>query len=174
MRHGGSLRKQFGLTNIKVAGKSGFTLRYRTGYRSANEPATLKERFKQAIWQPADASEIKVTAVFAEGYSGDKFKINIAASNLGLRQQDGLWMDNLDVFFVQREDVGLHAEVEGQTLNLRLTPATYQDVMVAGVPFEHVVKLKQGTTSLRVLVVDENSGRLGSLTILAQALSGAS
>ena len=83
-------------------------------------------------------------------------------------------MDKLDVFFVQREDAGLHAEVEGQTLSLRLTPATYKNMMTAGVPFEGVVKLKQGITSLRVLVVDENSGRMGSFTILAQGLSGAS
>jgi len=158
---------QYHTINIKVAGKSGFTLRYRTGYMSANEPATLKERFQQAIWQPADASEIKVTAVVAEGHSGGELKINIAASNLGLHQQDGRWMDKLDVFFVQREDAGLHAEVEGQTLSLRLTPATYKNMMTAGVPFEGVVKLKQGITSLRVLVVDENSGRMGSFTILA-------
>ena len=160
--------------NIKVAGKSGFTLRYRTGYMSAKEPVTLKERFQQAIWQPADASEIKVTAVVAETQSGGGLKINITASNLGLLQQDGHWMDKLYVFFVQREDAGLHAEVEGQTLSLRLTLATYNSMMAAGVPFESVVKLKHGTTSLRVLVVDENSGRIGSFTIPAQALGGAS
>jgi len=165
---------QYHTINIKLAGKSGFTLRYRTGYMSVKEPATLKERFQKAIWRPADANEIKVTATVTEAQSGVSLKINIASGNLGLRQQDGRWMDKLDIFFVQREDAGLHAEVEGKRLSLRLMPSTYQNLLAAGVPFEQSVKLKRGVSSLRVLVLDENTGRMGSFTIPAQALGGAS
>jgi hypothetical protein len=44
-------------------------------------------------------------------------------------------------------------------------------VLTAGVPFEHPVKVKPGTGSLRVIVIDRNSGRMGSVTIPAAALS---
>jgi hypothetical protein len=155
---------------VKVADKKGLTLRYRTGYLYAKEPATLKERFRQSIWRPIDADEIRVTAAIDE--TGN-LKINVATGDLGLQQQAGRWMDKLDFFFIQRDDAGLHAEVEGQTLGLRLTPATYQNLAARGVPFEHAVKLKPGVASLRVLVVDENSGRMGSVTIPAAALAGA-
>jgi hypothetical protein len=37
---------------------------------------------------------------------------------LDLQQQAGRWMDKLDIFFIQRDDAGLHARVEGQTLGL--------------------------------------------------------
>jgi hypothetical protein len=79
-------------------------------------------------------------------------------------------MDKLDIFFIQRDDDGHHAQVEGQTLGLRLKSSTYQSLMPRGVPFEHFVQMRQGMASLRVLVVDENSGRMGSITIPAPAI----
>ena len=82
-------------------------------------------------------------------------------------------MDRLDIFFIQRDDAGLKAQVEGQTLGLRLRPGTYQNLLAAGVPFEHFVRLGAGTASLRIVVVDENSGRMGSVTIPAAALEAA-
>jgi hypothetical protein len=60
--------------------------------------------------------------------------------------------------------------VDGQTLGLRLKPATYQKLLPQGVPFEHAVAMKAGMASLRVLVVDENSGRMGSVTIPSAAM----
>jgi hypothetical protein len=79
-------------------------------------------------------------------------------------------MDRLDIFFIQRDDAGLHAEVEGQTLGLRLKSSTYQSLMLTGVPFERFVQLRPGMASLRVLVVDENTRRIGSVTIPSVAL----
>ena len=60
--------------------------------------------------------------------------------------------------------------MDGQTLGLRLLPSTYQHLLAAGVPFEQVVEVKPGTGSLRVVVVDENSSRMGSVTIPRSAL----
>ena len=79
-------------------------------------------------------------------------------------------MDKLDIFFIQRDDAGLHAQVEGQTLGLRLKSSTYERLMPTGVPFSHFVEMAPGMGSLRVLVVDENSGRIGSVTIPASNL----
>jgi VWFA-related protein len=158
---------------VKLAGRHGVTLRYRTGYLYVKEPATLRDRFQQAIWQPMDASEIAVTADVAPMSPGANVKIDIAANDLGLQQQAGRWMDKLDVFFIERDDAGLHAQVSGQTMGLRLKSSTYQNLISGGVPFEHFVQLKHGAGSLRVLVVDENTGRMGSVTIPATALGTA-
>jgi VWFA-related protein len=162
---------QYHTIGVKLAGKQrGLTLRYRTGYLFAKEPDSLKDRFQQAVWKPRDVSEIAITAAVAPLNPGVTVKLNIVAGDLGLQQQAGRWMDKLDIFFIQRDDAGLRAQVEGQTLGLRLRSSTYQSLLTGGVPFEHSVQLKPGMASLRVLVVDENSGRMGSVTIPGPAL----
>jgi hypothetical protein len=167
----GQADDQYHTITVKLTGKhNGLTLRYRTGYMFAKEPVSLKDRFQQAVWRPRDMSEVSVTAGVTPINPGAKVKIDIMAGDLGLQQQADRWMDKLDIFFIQRDDAGLHAQVEGQTLGLRLKPSTYQSLLSAGVPFERFVQLRPGMASLRVLVVDENSGRMGSVTIPALAL----
>jgi VWFA-related protein len=156
---------------VKLNGKhNGLTLRYRTGYLYSKEPVTLKDRFQQAVWRPLDVSEVSVTAGVSPQNPGADIKLDILTADLGLQQRGGLWMDKLDIFMIQRDDAGIKAEVEGQTLGLRLKPATYQNLLSSGVPFECAVQMHPGMASLRVLVVDENSGRMGSVTIPAPAL----
>jgi len=155
---------------VKLIGKQrGLTLRYRTGYLYTKEPATLKDRFQQAVWQPADANELTVTTKVLGMEQRANLKLNIAAGGLDVEQQSERWMDKLDVFFIQRDDAGLHAQVEGQTLGLRLKSSTYQKLLSTGIPYEHLVQLQPGTASLRILVVDRNSGRMGSVTIPVSA-----
>jgi VWFA-related protein len=150
---------------IKLHGRRGVTLRYRTGYLFAKEPVTLKDRFENAIWRPLDVTEIAITAEIAQESTVTSVKVNVAAGDLGLRQQADRWMDKLDVFFIQRDDAGLHNNIDGKTLGLRLKAETYQNALTQGVAFGSKVVIQPGMASLRVLVVDENSGRIGSVTI---------
>lgn len=158
---------QFHQLTVKTAGKRrGLTLRYRTGYLYEKEPVTLKERFQRAVWRPADANEISVSTSVTAMRGGANVKLNIAASDLGLELVAGRWTDKIDIFFIQRDDAGVHARVEEETLELRLTPSTLQKLLRTGIPpFEHFAALQADTASLRVVVVDENSGHLGSVTI---------
>jgi hypothetical protein len=142
------------------------------GYVFDKEPSSLKERFQQAIWRPVDMSEIAVSANVTAASDGASVKINIATRDLGMRQQAGRWLDRLDIFFIQRDDAGLHARVEGQSLGLKLKSTTYEKLIPEGVPFQHFVAARPGMASLRVLVVDENSGRMGSITIPSSAMNG--
>ena len=161
---------KYHIITVKLEGRRGVNLRYRTGYLFQKEPSTLKDRFNQAVWRPAEMDEVAVSATVDAQSPGATLKIKIAASDLGLQQQDGRWTDKLDIFFIQRDAAGLHAQVEGQTLGLRLKSSTYQSLLSGGVPFDHFVQLRPGMASLRVLVVDENSGRMGSVTVPAAAL----
>jgi hypothetical protein len=162
---------QYHTISVKLTGKQrGLTLRYRTGYLYAKEAGTLKERFQQAVWEPLDANQVAVSAKVVSMDTGASVKIEIAGGDLGLQERAGRWTDKLDIFFIQRDDAGLRAQVEGQTLGLSLKSSTYQNLLSSGVPYERFVQMKPGTASLRILVVDENTGRMGSVTIPASAL----
>jgi VWFA-related protein len=163
---------QYHAITVKLTGKQhGLTLHYRTGYLYSKEPATLQDRFKQAVWQPIDSNELTVTTKVLQTDQGSNMQINIAAAGLDGEQLSEHWIDKLDIFFIQRDDAGLQADVEGQTLRLRLKPSTYQQMLSTGVPYERIVQLKPGIASLRILVVDRNSGRMGSVTIPNSALT---
>jgi VWFA-related protein len=162
---------QFHNITVKLAtSQRDVVLRYRTGYLYAKEPATLKERFQQAVWLPTDADQLAVTAQPVLQKAGLSLKITVAGGDLALEQKSGRWSDNLDVFFVQRDDAGLHALLEGKRMGLQLKDSTVKGILASGLSFEHKVQLKPSISSLRILVVDENSGRMGSVTIPAASL----
>jgi VWFA-related protein len=165
---------QYHRLTVTLTARRGVTLRYRTGYLYAVEPSTLKNRFRQAIWQPFDANDIAVSARPVPASAGSTLKLNIDANDLALRLQDQRWMDKLDIFLVQRDEDGLHARITGQTLSLRLKPATYQSLLGLGIPFDQFIEKNPDAGSVRIVVVDENSGRMGSITLPAAMLSGKS
>lgn len=153
--------------NVTVPGRRDVTLHYRRGYLYSKEPATLKARFAQVLWQPFDASEIALTVRRAPASGGAAIKLNIAAADIGLTQKDDRWTGKLDVFLVKRDDTGLRAMVKEQTLALDLRQASYERIMRAGIPFEEYIDKKQIGETLRIIVVDENTGRIGSITLPA-------
>jgi VWFA-related protein len=155
---------------VKLVNRRNLILRYRTGYLYSKEPATLKERFRQSIWQPRDVGEIGVTATPMRREKGATLSLNIAATDLELAQQHEHWVDQVGIFLALRDDSGLHARITGQSLQLRLAPATYQKALRDGIPFNQLIKDDTNFNSVRVVVVDENSGRMGSVTVPATAL----
>jgi len=155
---------------LKVRGRRDLVLRYRTGYFYAKEPATLKERFREAIWQPIDLNEIGVQATPEVDSSGATLKLQIAATDLGLAQLGERWVGQLDIFIVQRDDAALHAKIEGKTLSVRLKPSTYQQTLHDGLMLVEPVAAMPDNGALRVIVVDVNTGRLGTVTIPSSAL----
>ena len=162
---------KYHLLTVKLTTRRGTTLRYRTGYQYAMEPNTLKERFVQTIWQPFDANEISVSADSTAASTGGMLKLDIVTTDLALTQKDERWVDNLDIFLVQRDDDGLHARAAGQTLGLALKPDTYERLLKEGIRLDQRIEREQGTGSVRVVVVDENSGRMGSVTLPAAVLN---
>ena len=156
---------QYHLLTVKVASRRGVVLRYRTGYLYGKEPATLKDRFRQAVWEPLDVSEIAVRARPLPAFSGSAFKLNVAANDLGFQLTDGRWNDKVDIFVVERSMDGSQARVSERQLVLSLQPATYQKVLETGIPFDQFVQKNDEAASIRMIVVDEGSGRMGSVTL---------
>ena len=156
---------QYHMITVKLAGRRDLTLRYRTGYLYEREPATLKERFYRAVWLPRDVNEVGISATPAASGKDRTLKLTIAATDLEMVQLDGLWTDKLDIFVIDRDDSAQHAKSTSRTLALQLRSATYQRALNEGISVEQRLPARQGTGSVRILVVDENSGRIGSITV---------
>lgn len=175
---------KYHVLTVKMAGHGDVTLRYRTGYKYDKEPTTLKERFAETVWQPTDAKEIAVSAAPVMDAAGEALRVTVAGADLDLTQQNlaqssgvvtkqGLWSGKVDIFLVQRDETGHRAKVTGQTVGLHLKAATYQHAVSEGLTFDQRIQTasKPPTGSLRVVVVDVNSGRIGSVTVPAAALA---
>ena len=163
---------QYHPLSVKVVSHHGVVLRYRTGYLYSAEPATPRDRFREAVWRPLDSSDIALSARPLQAYTGSAYKLNIAINDLSLQLRGGRWVDKLDIFVVRRGADGSQAQVTGRSLALALLPSTYQSLLGEGIPFEEFVEKDNKTGSLRFLVVDGNSGRMGSLTIPASSTQG--
>ena len=120
------------------------SLRYRTGYLFAKEPASLKDRFREAVWQPSDTTDIGVSASVAPSGARllrqNQYRRRRPGHAAAGRPLDGQARHLL----IQRDDAGIHAHVEGTTLGLRLKPSTYQNLLPTGVPFERAVEMQPG------------------------------
>jgi hypothetical protein len=161
---------QYHRLTVKLVGHQGAALRFRSGYQYDKEPTTMKERFAQTVWQPTDASEITVSAKVLTDAAGDALRVTVAGSDIALEQQKSIWAGKLDIFLVQRDGEALHAKVSGLTVGLRLKPPTYQRALKEGLTFDERLDTKQMKGTLRVIVVDVNTGRIGSVTVPSVAL----
>ena len=59
-------------------------------------------------------------------------------------------------------------------MNLNLEGASYQKYLREGIPYRQVLEVSPAAGSVRIIVLDENSGRMGSVTIPASALGKSS
>ncbi len=157
---------------VEVQGRNGIALRYRTGYFYAKEPATIKERFQQAVWQPGDINEIAITATPQRDAQGRLLRLNVAEAGLALEKEGDRWSDKLDIFLVERGDADWHAKVSGVVEALRMLPATYEQTMRDGLTFNERIPSLPAAGVVRVVIVDENSGRMGTITVQPSAFGG--
>jgi VWFA-related protein len=159
---------------VKIPSRKDVKLRYRSGYLYNEESGNTKERFQEAVWNPQDLTGIALTAEAepaTDAASGPgTVKLRIAFPGLALEQKNGRWADNLYIFVAQRDDAAQKAEVSGDTLRLSLKQATYDTGMPAGIPYRHPVDLQSKLGSVRIIVVDGNSGKMGSVTMPSSAL----
>jgi len=168
---------KFHAIEVRVPGRKDVVLRYRTGYLYSEETKSTQQRFQQAVWSPQDATAIGLTAEVAPGPVGSDgskgqatVKLRVNFPGLSLEQKDGRWRDELYIFAAERDDATQQAEVSGDTLKLSLKQATYDTGMPDGIPYQRGVEVKSKLGSVRVIVVDANSGRMGSVTLPASAV----
>ena len=162
---------------LRVTDRKDVSLHYRSGYMYAEESVTTRQRFQQAIWSPQDAGDLALTAqvVPASAPSGEGIvKLRVGFHGVALQRKPGQradrWTDQLYIFVAVRDDATQKAEVSGDTLRLSLKPETYESGMPEGIPYQRAIETKSSLGSVRIIVVDGNSNKMGSVTLPASAL----
>ena len=161
---------QYHVLTVKLVNHKDATVRYRTGYLYEKEPTTLKERFTQAVMRPTDTSEISVSTKPITDAAGKALRVTVSGADLALAEQSSMHTGKLDIFLVHQDGAEQKAKVTGLTVGLRLKPETYQRAMNEGLTFDERIDGNPSGGPYRVVVVDVNSGRIGSVTIPLAAL----
>jgi VWFA-related protein len=160
----------FHTITLKAPNRHGVKLRYRTGYQFTSEPTDARAKFQQEVWSPVDSNGIGLSAKVVSHAPAAKIQVKISMKDLAMDQHGERWTNAVDVFLVQRSDSGGSAKISGETIHLALQPSTYERMMNTGFAYERALIPDPKLGSLRFIVVDENSGRVGSVTLPAAML----
>jgi VWFA-related protein len=153
--------------------RPGVTLRYREGYYIDNKPPaapTDTRVIAQDVLEGAvDAVAIPLTASATHtmgNMPSIMVRLNIDATALALRHDFNLWRGRIAVFarFASDEDDQL-GDVPVDAGTLTFTDDQHTSLLRDGLVRRFTMKLPQGATTLRVLVRDEGSGNMGTVTI---------
>jgi len=158
--------------NLKVD-RGGLDVRYRKGYYDfQNKPSDTKTRdaeIRDAVWSPLDSSAL---GMVVQTKRTDKpapntleMMVYIDPRAIGFTANGDRMQGKIDVFFVQKDGHGKQITGKDDAISLNLTPANYDQVMHNGISYHQAVPLSAQAANLRVVVRDDASGTLGSVTV---------
>jgi VWFA-related protein len=151
-------------------------LRYRHGYfaipdRSSTD-ATMKTDLQLASLSPLDATSLGliVTGKPIEHASSRalQLRVTLNPAELLLRDAGNRKKGGVDLLFLQKDAKGKFLAAWKQHFAVSLSEADCTYLAKAGMVFQRQITMDSGTTELRVLARDANSGALGSVNIPAK------
>lgn len=163
---------RFHKIDVDLPNHSGVRLRYRKGYFDIpTKPEDEKSRqaeLRDAVWSPMDATSMGLTASVkpaAGNPSSLDVTMKVDHSSIGLREEQSHWQGRLDVLFVQRDDQGREYGGTDDTVQLNLSPETYQKLVANDLGYHRVIARAPAAKVLRIVVRDASSGAMGSVTV---------
>jgi VWFA-related protein len=159
--------------------RPGVRLRYRRGYYAATSQRKAVEdaadRLVKAMSSPLDVSGIGLRAsVQPRRTEADDIGvvIQVDAADLNLTRDNAKWTGKLRLEVIPTGATGDQHVGVGQTVQLDLTPETYQRALEQGLRFEMKLKREPAAIALRVGVIDARGGRVGSLMVPLASAAG--
>jgi hypothetical protein len=161
----GQLDSAFHPLKVQVK-RPGVEARYRKGYIAAPDDkptgAGWAGKMAEALMSPLEASGIALSARLDRAHN--RFAVSIAGGDIALDPEGDHWTGTLDVMFAQQAADGHDLGTSEKRVNIKSKPPEYAALVKQGlsvtVPFP-----PPGAARVRVVVLDRNTGRLGSLTI---------
>ena len=156
-----------------VVNRGGVTVHFPKGYFALKDaPSTDKEirsNWVTALRSPIESSAIPLEANIdrASEPAPNSLRIRGVIDMHGLRMTDNgkLQQGAVEVTIIEQDASGKVLSQSINRLKLNITPEKYSAVLAAGVRFEKHLQPKADTTTLRILVEDLSSARVGSLIV---------
>jgi hypothetical protein len=164
---------KFHKIEVKTPGQQGLSAHYRKGYYDvADQPQDARVRkteLQDAVWSPLDSSAMGLVVQVAPGGADHPNSIDVYvkvdANAIGITQNGDRRDGAIDVLLVQKNERGRTFHGENDTISLAMKPETYQKIQQQGFVFHKVIARAAQATQLRVVVRDQSSGTLGSVTV---------
>jgi hypothetical protein len=145
----------------------------RTGYFALGEPSVTpdmrKEILREAATSPIDATGISADVQAShEGLPEDRtllLFVSLDPHELDFQQVNGDWNATVDAAFVALDAKNRIIEAAAVHMPYALHPAMYAQVMKQGLPFTRELEVPENAIELRVIVLDNGNGKIGSVRI---------
>jgi VWFA-related protein len=167
-RHGdwsGKLHK----LRVKTS-RPGVRLRYRSSYRATLpvKPTAQEEQEMLAALasSPMDYAGIHFTVQVVPGPASDpRFVLHVPTTEVQWSSLEGEMLGRLQVWFIQKRASGDDLATNNLKADLQLTAQAYQTALSQGVALASDLKFDMSATKVRVMVRDENSGKIGTVDV---------
>jgi VWFA-related protein len=169
---------KFRRVKIQIKDRPDLSVRARKGYLAATEkerekkdtPESKQEKIKQALGSLIPLRNIKVAVLRSEvikdsntGERVAKLIIQIDPTTYPFKLDGNNRAASFEVTGFAYDLNNKLADGFSKTLNLKLTPEVYSTVMQQGMNLHGEIKIKKaGLYSIRLVVIDQNSGEMGT------------
>jgi VWFA-related protein len=156
---------------IRVASKrKGVRLQTKTGYYAWPEPpeALAQEAIRQAATAAFDATEIGLRAKVSadpQDRSVVSFDSHIDANDVVLVQDGATYRGQLKVALADYPAEGPPQISPIVSINLSYSPADHDQVLKEGIPFAQKLQLPGNIKTVRLIVFDQGSNAIGSISL---------
>ncbi len=172
---------RFHQVQVRV-GRPHVTVFHRRGYFAGDDPRLLpggkSVELESALLRPVDSTDIgmEAKALIIGGNAPDFLNVDLRLETrtIALKAKDGKWTGAIEQSVLETDERGKQLARVGETKSFEVTPANRSRFDTEGIGWPLRIELLKGAVKVTVIVLDRESGHIGSLTFpLAQVRRGA-
>jgi len=174
--HHGDWQGKLHKIEVKVA-RAGVSLRYRSGYLATpeanTEPADQQQALEAIAASPLEFPGLRFSVEAQPGNIPDvhSLTLHVPINQLRLSLQDDKYSVALELWFIQRQPSGENLTHKNSAFSLQLTHGQFEEAVSRGLSLTSVLKLEKSAATVRVLLRDVNSGKVGTVDVPVNALA---
>lgn len=137
--------------------------------RPATEAET-KAEFQQALWSPIESGALGLTLRLAPKQNMLRVVMLLDLKNIQLKHEGDRWTGKVETLFSQQALEDRPATLVGDSIEIDLTPAAYQEASRQGLLWSKDLVLADARYQLKVVARDVGSGNVGAVIVPMKGL----